>query len=141
MALRMACEAPMLFAGVASYGAVNAKPCNDPGAVSLLELAATADPELTIGPDGAPQVENGYTEPTVVAQVTQYLQADACTDVTTATTQGTLTTTTWTQCASGREVQLGLYQGGDHGWPAGDATTPSAAQVMWQFLQSLSTSS
>ena len=141
MALRMACEAPMLFAGVASYGAVNAKPCNNPSAASLLELAATADPELTIGPDGPPQVENGYTEPTVVAQVAQYRQADACNDVTTATTQGTLTTTTWTECASGREVQLGLYQGGDHGWPDGDATTPSAAQVMWQFFQSLSTSS
>jgi polyhydroxybutyrate depolymerase len=141
MALRMACEAPTLFAGVASYGAVNAKACTSPAAVSLLELAATGDPELTIGPGGRPQVENGYTEPTVVAQVEQYRQADACNAVATTTTQGTLTTTTWTQCASGRSVQLGLYQGGDHGWPTGDATTPSAEEVMWDFFQSLSASS
>jgi polyhydroxybutyrate depolymerase len=141
MALRMACEAPTLFAAVASYGAVNAKPCTNPAAVSLLELAATGDPELTIGPGGTPKVENGYTEPTVVAQVEQYRQADACNDVTTTATQGTLTTTTWTECASGRLVQLGLYQGGDHGWPTGDGATASAEQVMWNFFQSQSTPS
>ena len=76
MALRMAYAASQLFTAVASYGAVSAAPCPDPAPVPLLDVAGTADPELTIGPGGTPQRINGYTEPTVHAQVDQYRRAD-----------------------------------------------------------------
>src|SRR2546423_22909 len=52
-------------------GAVSAAPCPDPAAVSLLEVAGTADPELTISPGGTPHTINGYPEPTVHGQVDQ----------------------------------------------------------------------
>jgi polyhydroxybutyrate depolymerase len=134
MAMRMACAAPRLFTAVASYGAVNAMPCPDPAPVSLLEVASTGDPELTIGPTGTPHTVNGYTEPTVDAQVDQYRQADGCPSSPDTRTQGSLTTRTWMRCRSGGSVQLALYQGGSHAWPPGDAATPSAAQTIWSFF-------
>jgi polyhydroxybutyrate depolymerase len=135
MAFRMACAAPHLFTAVASYGAVNAAACPDPAPVSLLAVAGTADPELTIGPGGAPQRINGYTEPTVQAQVDQYRRADGCAVNPATRTQGNLTSTTWAGCGSGDIVQLSLYQGGNHAWPQAVGATPSAALVMWAFFQ------
>jgi polyhydroxybutyrate depolymerase len=140
MALRMACAAPQLFTAVASYGAVNAAPCPDPAPVSMLEAAGTADPELTMGPGGAPHSINGYAEPTVQQQVEQYRRADSCATNPATHTQGNLTSTTWTGCRSGDAVQLSLYQGGNHDWPQAGGVTPSAAQVMWAFFQTIHTS-
>ncbi|MGC9665444.1 alpha/beta hydrolase family esterase [Planosporangium sp. 12N6] len=134
MALRMACEAPGLFAAVASYGAVDAMPCPDPAPVSLLEAASTDDPELSIRPGDTPHTVNGYTEPTVEAEVDRYRQADGCPDSADVRHRGSLTVTTWTGCDSGRIVQLALYRGGGHGWPQGDRATPSAAEVIWGFF-------
>jgi polyhydroxybutyrate depolymerase len=139
MALRMACAAPRVFTAFASFGAVNAAPCPSPAPVSLLEVAGTADPELTIGPGGRPQRVNGYTEPTVHAQVDQYRQADGCPTADTTHTEGTLTTATWAPCGSGDTVQLSLYQGGTHAWRAAEGATPSVAQVMWDFFQAVHT--
>jgi polyhydroxybutyrate depolymerase len=135
MAFRMACAQPRLFAAVASYGAVNAQPCPQPAPVSLLEVASTGDPELTIGPGAPPQVVNGYTEPTVDEQVDLYRRVDGCPTRTATRTQGSLTITTWAPCTTRQDVQLALYRGGDHSWPAGDATTPSAEQVIWNFFR------
>jgi polyhydroxybutyrate depolymerase len=139
MALRMACAAPQLFTAVAVYGAVSAAPCPDPAPVSLLEVAGTADPELTIGPGGAPHSVNGYTEPTVQAQVDQYRRADGCAANPATHTQGSVTNTTWTGCRSGDAVQLSLYQGANHAWPPAAGATPSAAQVMWSFFETIHT--
>ncbi|NJC71136.1 hypothetical protein HC031_15650 [Planosporangium thailandense] len=137
MALRMACAAPRLFTALASYGAVNAMPCQDPAPVSLLEAASTGDPELTIGPTGTAHTVNGYTEPTVTAQVDEYLMADECPDDADVRTVGRLTVSTWTGCGSGRSVQLAVYEGGSHVWPQGDDATPSAAQVIWSFFRAV----
>jgi polyhydroxybutyrate depolymerase len=135
MALLMACDRPRLFAAIAAYGAVNALPCPQPAPVSLLEMASTGDPELTIGPGGPPKVVNGYTEPTVEEQADLYRRADGCTTVAATRTQGALTLSTWAQCTTPQTVELALYRGGDHGWPVGDATTPSGEQVMWDFFR------
>jgi polyhydroxybutyrate depolymerase len=137
MALRMACDAPHLFAAIATYGAVNAMPCPHPTPVSLLVAASTGDPELAIGPSGQPQSINGYTEPTVQAQVDQSRQVDGCQTAAHTGTQGNLTSTTWTRCRSGNTVQLSLYQGGSHLWPQADGVTPSGAKLMWTFFHTL----
>jgi polyhydroxybutyrate depolymerase len=139
MALRMACATPHLFDAVAAYGAVSAAPCPDTAPVPLLEVAGTADPELTIGPGETPHSTNGYTEPTVRAQVDQYRLADGCATNPATRTEGTLASTTWSGCRSGDSVQLSLYQGGKHTWPSADGATPSAAQVMWSFFQTVRT--
>ena len=97
-------------------------------------MASTGDPELTIGPGGSPKVVNGYTEPTVEEEAGLYRCADGCTTVAATRTHGALTLTTWAQCTTPQNVELALYHGGDHGWPVGDATTPSGEQVTWDFF-------
>jgi polyhydroxybutyrate depolymerase len=137
MAFRMACAEPQLFAGIATYGAVNTMACANTPPVSILVVASTGDPETTIGPGGTRQTVNSYTEPTVVDQVAQYVQADSCAGAPQTLTQGSLTTTSMS-CSGGRVVQQAIYKGGDHGWPSGNATTPALQQVMWNFFRSLS---
>jgi polyhydroxybutyrate depolymerase len=137
MAFRMACAQPQLFAAIATYGAVNTMACPNTTPLSILVVASTGDPETTIGPGGTRQTVNGYTEPTVVEQVAQYVRADGCTAVPQTVTQGSLTTTTTVSCSGARVVQQAMYQGGDHRWPTGSATTPAVQQVMWSFFRSL----
>jgi polyhydroxybutyrate depolymerase len=135
MVFLMACAAPKLFTAFAVYGAVNATPCQHPAPVSLLEVVATADPELTIPPAGHSPAVNGYAGPTVVDQVDQYRRAAGCTAATSTVGQGDLTSTTWTRCRSGKTVQLSIYLGGNHDWPQGNGVTPSAEQVMWTYFR------
>ncbi len=142
MALRMACTSSKLFAGIAAYGAVSALPCATPGAttpqaVSVLEVASTGDPELSISPSQQPIVQNGFTEPSVEELTSWFRAADGCPAGPAKRVQGMVTTTLWAACTSGDRVQLSLYQGGDHGWPVGGGLTPSAEELMWGFFGSL----
>lgn len=137
MALTLACAEPKLFRGVAVYGATAATRCDPLPPMSVLELASTGDPEVTVGPAGPARVENGFTEPTVVGETDAYVAADRCAAPPAGTTAGTLRLTVWTRCAAGRRVALGVYAGGSHTWPAGGGGTPSAAAVMWAFFRSL----
>ncbi|MEV6924563.1 PHB depolymerase family esterase [Dactylosporangium sp. NPDC051485] len=137
MALRMACAVPRRFAAVATYAAVSSMPCPNPAPAALLEIAATGDPELTIGPGGTPHTIGGYTQPTVDGQVDQYRRANRCSGSPNTRAQGSLTTSTWVRCGTGRCVQLAVYQGGSHDWPQGDDVTPSATQVIWDFFSTV----
>jgi polyhydroxybutyrate depolymerase len=127
MVFLMACAAPTLFTAYAVYGAVNATPCQDPAPVSLLEVVATGDPELSLPPGTTSMVVNGYAGPSVLDQVGQYQIANGCV-LPEVTDRGRLTTTRWSACGSGKTVQLSTYLGGSHDWP------PWAAQVMWAFF-------
>ncbi|MHB1534059.1 MAG: CE1 family esterase [Acidimicrobiales bacterium] len=137
MALLLACDDPGLFAGVGVYGAVGAIACPGPPPASLVEVASTGDPELTIGPGGTPQKLGAFVEPTVTGEVGAYRSADACQEPGTQAVQGVLVSVTWSQCAGGDRVELALYSGGSHTWPAGGNGTPSGEQVIWAFFRSL----
>jgi polyhydroxybutyrate depolymerase len=137
MALRVACADPSLVAAVAVYGAVESLDCAGPPAASLLELAGTADPELTVGPSGTPTEQNGFTEPTVTAEVESYLAADHCSAASRSVTVGSVSETRWSDCPDGRQDGLVLFSGQTHTWPETTATTPSAQQVMWDYFVSL----
>lgn len=135
MVFLMACAAPRLFTAFAAYGAVNATPCQNPAPVSLLEVVASADPELTMRRGGHSPAVNGYAGPSVLDQVDQFRRAAGCTAATSVRKQGTLTSTTWTRCRPGTTVQLSVYLGGNHDWPQGNGATPSAEQVMWTYFR------
>jgi polyhydroxybutyrate depolymerase len=137
MALTLACADPRAFAGVGVYGATAVAPCPTPGAVSLIEVASTGDPELTIGPTGTPKTAGTFVQPTVTGEVATYRGADGCTATSSTAGAGAFTQTTWATCSGGRKVALGRYQGGSHSWPAGGGATPSGAQVLWSFFRSL----
>ncbi|MGH9120786.1 MAG: alpha/beta hydrolase family esterase [Acidimicrobiales bacterium] len=137
MALLLACEEPDIFNKVAVYGAVSAASCSNPGPVSLLESAGTADTELLIGPGGTPPLDNGFQEQSVVQQADDYLTADGCAPNEDTATVGLVTLSSWAQCNGGDRVELAVFQGADHDWPAGGSGTPAAGQVIWGFLASL----
>jgi polyhydroxybutyrate depolymerase len=134
MALALSCADPHAFAGVGVYGAVSVAPCAHVPAVSLIEVASTGDPELTIGPGGTPHTAGSFVQPTVVGQTDAYRVASGCTSTSATTVVGRLQQTTWSGCPDGRRVSLALYRGGDHGWPSGDSRTPSAEAVIWSFF-------
>ncbi len=135
MAYRLSCADPSLFAAVAVYGATETSTCTDRPDVSFLEVASTADPELTIGAGGTPQSAGGFVEPTVTAQAADYRASDTCGPTATATTAGHVAVTTWTTCRSGTRVGLALYAGGSHAWPPGDAITPPGGRLIWDWLR------
>jgi len=135
MAYRMACEQPQLFAAVAVFGAVNAMACPAPAPMSLLVAAGTADPDVAVTATDTRHAAHGYLEPTVAEQAEQYRRANGCRAAPATTRAGTLTSTTWTGCDSGTQVQLSLYVGGTHAWPAATGATPAMAQVSWVFFR------
>lgn len=137
MALTLACDDPAAFAGVAVYGATAVSACPKRGPASLLEVASTGDGELTIGPGGTPKSAGAFVMPTVQGEAADYRAVDGCTAATTTAGEGSLTAMTWTSCLGGREVAVDLYAGGSHMWPAGGAGTPSAAEAMWTFFESV----
>jgi polyhydroxybutyrate depolymerase len=137
MALTLACREPELFAGVAVYAATSSDPCADVRPASLLVMASTGDTSVTIGPGPSRQTLGTFVQPTVTGQAATYRTADGCTTMSSTSTAGSLSETTWSACTTGRQVGLDLYQGGSHAWPAGDATTPSGQAVMWAWFQHL----
>jgi poly(3-hydroxybutyrate) depolymerase len=78
-------------------------------------------------------VEAGFVEPSVVAAVGYYVRADHCGTTTKVAVAGSVTETIWA-CPGGLQVGIAVYQGQDHAWPQSDGATPSAQQVLWDFL-------
>jgi polyhydroxybutyrate depolymerase len=137
MAFRLSCADPGLFDGVAVVGAVPVADCPKPPAAPFAEVAIDHDPLLTLTPDQPPRPVNGYVQASIEGEIATLRGANGCQGDGRSEVQGTLTTTRWTSCRSGDSVELALYQGNAHIWPAGDAATPSAQQVIWSFFRSI----
>jgi len=137
MAFRLTCADPGLFDGVAVIAAMPVSDCARPPVVPWAQVAMDNDPLFTLTPDQPPKSVNGYVERSTEGEVGALLATNGCQGGGQATAQGTLTTTRWASCSSGAPVEFALYQGNVHEWEPGDATTPSAQQVVWNFLQSI----
>lgn len=136
MAYRMACQQPGLFAAVAAVEAVSVYPCSAVGVpVRLLVVASSRDPLLRLTPQARPKLTEGYPQPSVTGVVASWQALDGCSAAPATVQLGALTQNRWTQCRSGAEVGLDLYDGGGHVWPAGTTTTPSAASQLWAFFR------
>ena len=137
MAFRLGCADPSLFQGIAVVGAVPVAACDHPPVVPFAELVFHDDPLLTLTPDQPRKPVNGFLQVSVEEEVAARRATNACQADGVQQVQGTLTTTRWDHCRSGKPVELGVYQGSTHIWPAGNATTPSAEQVIWTFFRSI----
>jgi polyhydroxybutyrate depolymerase len=136
MAYRMACEAPHLFDAIAAVGGVAAMPCPSTAPVSLMQIAYTGDSELAIAPGQRSPSKNGFSPLSVQDQVNRQRTVDGCAVDQSAHQQlGTASEVTWTNCASSTAVSLVLYKGNSHSWPPGDASTPGATALIWQFFE------
>jgi polyhydroxybutyrate depolymerase len=137
MAFRLTCAEPRLFQGVAVVGAVPVAACARPPAVPFAELAFDHDPLFTLTSAQPPKVVNGFPQASLEDEATALRAANGCLGNGSQQVQGTLTTTRWADCRTGKPVELGLYQGNTHIWPTGDAATPAAGQVIWTFFRSI----
>jgi len=137
MAFRLACADPGLFDAVAVVGAVPVSTCDHSQAVRFAELAFDSDPLFTLTPAQPRKPVNGFPQASIEEEAAALRAANACRGDGHQQVQGSLTLTLWADCRSGKPVELGLYHGNTHVWPAGDAATPSAGQVIWTFFRSI----
>jgi polyhydroxybutyrate depolymerase len=134
MAYRMACQDQGAFAAVAAVEAVPVYDCFHTRPVSLLVVASTADPLVTVYNDQLAKQVNGHVEMTVADAVAQWRQLDGCQTAHTHSYQGVLSVDTWSHCRAGVRVELAVVPGGSHAWYQGAPGTPSAQQLIWHFF-------
>jgi polyhydroxybutyrate depolymerase len=137
MAFRLVCAEPKVFDAVAVVGAVPVSACPHLPAVPFAELAFDSDPLLTLTPAEPHKAVNGFSQASIEEEAAALRAANACRGNGGQQVLGTLTVTRWTDCQTGKAVELGVYQGHTHIWPAGDAVTPSAGQAIWTFFRSI----
>jgi polyhydroxybutyrate depolymerase len=137
MAFRVVCAEPQLFRAVAVVGAVPVSDCAPPPAVPFAEVAIDQDPLLTLTPAQPVKAVNGFPQASIEGEVAALRTANGCSADGRSQVRGTLTTTRFTTCRSGHPVEFDLYHGTAHVWPAGDATTPAAQGVIWDFFRSI----
>ena len=130
LAYTIACEDPAL---VDAYAIVDAMPlangCTLSRPISILQIDATADPAIPYRP-GDP----GAEQPAATTQVQRLQLLDGCAAAPVSTEAGSLITATYTGCTAGTRLVFASYQGANHDWPTGNATTPSAGQTIWTFV-------
>jgi poly(3-hydroxybutyrate) depolymerase/peptidoglycan/LPS O-acetylase OafA/YrhL len=136
MAYRLACDHPRLFPTVAVVLALPMTGCQSGAPVSLLQVAVLDDAEIPYAPGEGPFTANGVVLTPVTSEVAAWRTRDGCTGDDAARTTGQLRTELWSRCQGGSRVELATYAGGGHYWPAGDAATPPAGQVVWDFVSS-----
>lgn len=137
LALRIACDDPEDYAGIAVYGATDASTCPLRPAAPVLVMAGSADPELP--PNGTlPPVElSGFIPPSFTAEVDSYRLADGCSATPVVTTVGDVTLSSWVDCLPGERAGMGVFSGQPHDWPGGSAISPSGEGVAWAWFTSL----
>jgi polyhydroxybutyrate depolymerase len=129
LAYTIAATDPALFD---AYAVVKAMP--DPGVVvskpvSILQIDSTNDYAVPYQP-GDP----GTEQPAATTEVARLRAVDGYPAPSTTVSQGSVQVTTWGRQDQTR-IAFAVYTGGGHGWPAGTASTPSAASLIWGFFR------
>jgi polyhydroxybutyrate depolymerase len=129
LAYRVACTDPGLFGAIAVLKAMPEPGCVVSQPVTIMQIDATNDPTVPYQP-GDP----GREQPAATTEVARLQSADGCTGPPAVVTEGSLRLETWTGCTAGTRLAFAVYQGGKHTIPLGNATTPSAASIIWTFF-------
>ncbi len=135
MAYRLACQDPGAFAGVAAVEAVPVFSCPGTRPVSLLVIASTGDPLITVSDNLPPKRIRGHVEMTVEDAVSTWRQLDGCTGRPQAANAGLFAVQRW-QCGAGATLELAVRPGGSHAWFQGSPGTPSDQSLVWSFFSS-----
>jgi polyhydroxybutyrate depolymerase len=129
MALRLACElAPRIAAVGVVAGVLGVPACNPNVPVSVMQVHGAADANIPldggVGPDSVAGV--AFPPPRVAAETFARLNTCPTPPITsTAPDNAEVTTTLWTSCAGGAEVQFITIDGAHHAWPG------SAPKRLW----------
>jgi polyhydroxybutyrate depolymerase len=138
MAYRIACDRPDLFASVAVVLALPETSCPPGPPVPLLQVAVKDDAEIPYAPGDRPFSANGVVLTPVTREVSAWRARDGCRGGGSVRATGSLQLQQWGPCQQGSLVELATYTSGGHYWPVGDATTPPAGQIVWQFVNAAS---
>ena len=106
--------------------------------VPLLQVAVKDDGEIPYAPGDPPFSANGVVLTPVTSEVSAWRQRDGCASGGAVRATGSLQLQQWVSCQKGSRVELATYASGGHYWPAGNATTPPAGQIVWQFVNAAS---
>jgi len=138
MAHKLGCDLAGRIAGVGSVaGAMVLDECRPSQPVSVIEIHGTGDGLVPY--EGGPTA-GGATQPSPPTRevVQRWAELDACPTAPATTTEGVLTTVTWSGCAAGTSVRLITIEGGGHTWfapPFGPVNgAVDATKVIWEFL-------
>jgi polyhydroxybutyrate depolymerase len=129
LAYRVACTDPGLFGAIAVLKAMPEPGCVVSQPVTIMQIDSTNDPAVPYQP-GDP----GREQPAATTEVARLQSADGCTGPPAVVTEGSLRLQTWTGCTAGTRLAFAVYQGGKHTIPLGNASTPSAATIIWSFF-------
>lgn len=132
LAYTLACGNLALFDAYAIVKAVPLTPCSAQAPINILQVASTDDWEVPYQPG-----DSGNVWPPITEQVALLQQSNGCDALSTTTVTGSLTYQAWTSCAQGTRLAFATYAAdanSQHLWPAGDAATPNAADVIERFF-------
>lgn len=141
MAHKLGCDLAGRIAGVGSVaGAMVLDQCRPSRPVSVMEIHGTAD-GLVPYEGGATAGGATQASPPSRAVVQRWADLNGCPPAPATTTEGVLTTVSWSGCSAGTSVKLITIEGGGHTWfapllgPANGAV--DATRVIWDFLSGL----
>jgi polyhydroxybutyrate depolymerase len=129
MAYRVACDDPGLFDGYAMVKGGPTPGCARRKPVTLLQIAASDDPEIPFKPG-----DKGV-EPLPMTTLVYDLQSvDKCSARRTETKSGSMTQTTWSTCGNDTRLAFAVWSVGVHSFPRPPASVPAASQVIMAFF-------
>jgi polyhydroxybutyrate depolymerase len=135
LAYTVVCDAPTVFAAVATYAATPQVACRDRSSpVSVFFGVGGRDSETP--PDGAPQDAAGVHPP--FAQVLGFWRkVDGCTATSQTVRVDPVVIRRYPACRGWATVSYATWTNYDHTWPRAPKLPPTAtaATLMWQFLE------
>jgi polyhydroxybutyrate depolymerase len=134
MAYRVVCADPTLVKVFVVIDAVPSITCAPGRPVSLLQIDGTADRVVSYDASLPPHVFGSFVEPSATAEVAAWSRRNGCTGQMTSRAMGILEVAVWTHCSGGTAVEFATYEGVGHEWFPGTASTPSAADQLWAFV-------
>ncbi len=149
MAFRLACEMSDRIAAIGVVAGSLETGCEPSRPAPVLLIHGDADEihplEGGSGPNSIARVEFN----SVPATMETWWRANGCASEPDVSVAGDVTTTRWTGCDGGVDVELRLIAGGSHAWPGGDplyafSSEPSQAMdataVVWEWVSGFSRS-
>jgi poly(3-hydroxybutyrate) depolymerase/peptidoglycan/LPS O-acetylase OafA/YrhL len=136
LAYTLACTDPLLFDGTAIVKADPMPWCDISVPQKILQVASTDDTDV---PWYTGEKGNFRETPAAQVQNTDLRYADQCPAKSVSSHQGNMTLTTWSDCANGTSVGFAVYTAGVHSYPRPPVSFPSAAQVIWAWINNTTT--
>jgi poly(3-hydroxybutyrate) depolymerase/surface polysaccharide O-acyltransferase-like enzyme len=136
LAYTLACNDPLLFDGTAVVKADPMPWCDISVPQKILQVSSTDDTDT---PWYTGEKGNFREVPAAQVQNTTLRYEDQCSTKSASSQQGTMTLTTWSDCAPGASVSFAVYTVGVHSYPRPPASYPAASQVIWAWINNTTT--